>query len=361
MKKFLRILLALIVVGALIAAVVWKLNENKQVINERAQIAQMRNDVIPVQVIELSNQMLNTDFTVSGTFQPYKHLTVISEVQGKITQLNYKNGDQVQEGAVILTVDNEALQIQLDIAKVNLTKAEKDLVRLKNLLGEGGITQQQVDDAQNAIENLESQIRSLDKQMRTTLVKAPISGTVTGKEVEKGAFLAPAMKILDIVNVNRLKMAVYLTEEEVFLVKKGQKVDLVADLYPENRLSGVIAFIDVQADNSKRFLVEVELNNPAGSPLKAGMNGVAFFSTGKQIQILALPRECVVGSVRDAKVFLADSGKAELRPVKLGRIFGDYAEVLEGLTAGDRVVISGQINLQNGTKISIEEGVTAGK
>ncbi|MBK8043346.1 MAG: hypothetical protein IPK21_12230 [Haliscomenobacter sp.] len=138
-------------------------------------------------------------------------------------------------------------------------------------------------------------------------------------------------------------------------------MDLVADLYPENRLSGVIAFIDVQADNSKRFLVEVELNNPAGSPLKAGMNGVAFFSTGKQIQILALPRECVVGSVRDAKVFLADSGKAELRPVKLGRIFGDYAEVLEGLTAGDRVVISGQINLQNGTKISIEEGVTAGK
>ncbi|MBK8043347.1 MAG: efflux RND transporter periplasmic adaptor subunit [Haliscomenobacter sp.] len=223
MKKFLRILLALIVVGALIAAVVWKLNENKQVINERAQIAQMRNDVIPVQVIELSNQMLNTDFTVSGTFQPYKHLTVISEVQGKITQLNYKNGDQVQEGAVILTVDNEALQIQLDIAKVNLTKAEKDLVRLKNLLGEGGITQQQVDDAQNAIENLKSQIRSLDKQMRTTLVKAPISGTVTGKDIEKCAFLALAMKILDIVNVNRLKMAVYLTEEEVFLVKKDKK------------------------------------------------------------------------------------------------------------------------------------------
>lgn len=361
MKKVLNILIYLVVFGAIGTAVVWKLSQNKKVIEERAQIAQMRNDVIPVRVVEIGRQMLDNDFSVSGTFQPYQQLAVISEVQGKITQLNYKNGDFVQSGAVLLTVDNETIQIQLDIAKVNLAKAEKDLARLKNLLGDGGITQQQIDDAQNGIENLKSQIRSLEKQMRTTAVKAPISGTITGRQVEKGAFLAPAMKILDIVNVSKLKMAVYLTESEVFQVKKGQRVEISADLYPETKLAGMVSFIDVQADNSKRFLVEVELNNPASSPLKAGMNGRAFFTTGKQINILALPRECVVGSVRDAKVFVAEGDKAVLRAVKLGRIFGSYAEVVHGLEEGDVVVISGQINLENGTKINILESETAGK
>lgn len=355
MKKFLNILLTLLVVGAIIAGIVWKLGDNKQVIEERAKIAQTRNDVIPVRVVEIKRANLAEDFSASGTFKPYKSLALISEVQGKITQLNYKDGDAVQEGAVVLTIDNEALQIQLDIAKVNVKKAESDLTRLKNLLGAGGVTQQQIDDAQNGIDNLKSQIRSLEKQMRNTQVKAPIAGTITGKTVEKGGFLAPAMKILDIVNIGRLKMQVYLTEEEVFQVKKGQQIELVADLYPDARLKGTVAFIDVQADNSKRFLIEIELNNPANSPLKAGMNGRAFFSTGKQVDILALPRECIVGSVRDAQVFLVEGSQVVRKPVRLGRIFGDVVEIMEGLSEGDVVVISGQINLQNGTKISIRK------
>ncbi len=361
MKKVLNILIYLAIFSAIGGAIYWKLGQNKQQIEKRAQIAQTRNDIIPVRVATVSRQKLNADFSVSGTFQPYQQLAVISEVQGKIMQLNYKNGDFVQAGAVLLSVDNEAIQIQMDLAKVNLAKTEKDLARLKNLLGEGGITQQQIDDVQNAVENLKGQIRSLDKQMRTTQVKAPISGTITGRTVEKGAFIAPAMKILDIVNVNRLKMAVYLTGEEVFQVRKGQKVEIVPDLYAGARLSGSVTFIDVQADNSKRFLVEVELPNPAASPLKAGMAGRAYFSTGKQTEVLALPRECVVGSVRDASVFLTSGAQVELRKVQLGRIFGAYAEVLGGLKEGDQVVISGQINLQDGTKIAVQENSTAGK
>ncbi|MFZ4426901.1 MAG: efflux RND transporter periplasmic adaptor subunit [Saprospiraceae bacterium] len=361
MKKVLNIIIYLAVFGAIGGAIYWKLGQNKQQIEERAKTAQMRNDIIPVRTAAVSRQKLSADFSVSGTFRPYQQLAVISEVQGKITQLNYKNGDFVQAGATLLSVDNEALQIQMDIAKVNLAKSEKDLGRLKNLLGDGGITQQQIDDVQNAVENLKGQIRSLDKQMRTTLVKAPISGTVTGRLVEKGAFVAPAMKILDIVNVNRLKMAVYLTDEEVFEVKKGQQVTLVPDLYAGARLSGTVTFIDVQADNSKRFLVEIELPNPSSAPLKAGMAGRAYFSTGKQTDVLALPRECVVGSVRDASVFVAVGGKAELRPIQLGRIFGAYAEVLGGLKEGEQVVISGQINLQDGTKITVQDNSTAGK
>ncbi|AEE51559.1 efflux RND transporter periplasmic adaptor subunit [Haliscomenobacter hydrossis] len=355
MKNIIRILITLVVLGGLTAAVAWKLGDNKKKIEADGKLTQVRTVEIPVKVTTMSTQTIQGGFEINGTFQPYKQLAVMSEAQGRITQLNVKDGSFVSEGAVILAVDNDLLKNQLDLARINLKKAENDVTRLKNLLGDGGVTQQQVDDAENGIENIKANIRGLEKQISMTYVRAPISGTVSGKTVEKGAFLAPAMKIMDIIDIRRLKMAAYLTDDEVLQIKKGQRVELRTDVYPNKAFVGVVNLIDVKADNAQRFLVEVELANPSATPLKAGMDGVAEFNTGRSASILALPRECIVGSARDAKVFVVENGVAKLRPVQLGNIYGDFAAVLSGLKAGETVVSSGQINLEDNMKVKVEE------
>lgn len=355
MKNIIRILIALVVIGGLAAVTAWKLGKNKEKIEADGKLTQVRNTEIPVKVATMGSQNIQGGFEINGTFQPIKQLTVMSEAQGRITQLNVKDGSFVSEGAVILAVDNDLLENQLELARVNLKKAENDVNRLKNLLGDGGVTQQQVDDVQNGIDNIKANIKNLEKQISMTYVKAPISGTVSGKTIEKGAFLAPAMRIMDIIDVRRLKMAAYLTDDEVLQVKKGQRVELRTDVYPNKAFVGVINLIDVKADNAQRFLVEIELDNPASTPLKAGMDGVAEFNTGRSVSILALPRECIVGSARDAKVFVVENGVAKLRTIQLGNIYGDYAAVLSGLKAGEVVVSSGQINLENDMKVRVEK------
>ena len=355
MKNIIGIIITLIVVGGLTAAAFWQLGQNKKKIEADGKLTQVRNTEIPVKVVTLGTQTIQGGFEISGTFQPYKHLSVMSEAQGRITQLNIKDGGFVAEGAVVLAVDNDLLKNQLELARINLKKAENDVTRLKNLLGDGGVTQQQVDDAQNGIDNIKINIRNLEKQISMTYVKAPISGTVSGKTVEKGAFLAPAMKIMDIIDVRRLKMAAYLTDAEVLQIKKGQRVELHTEVYPNKNFVGVVNLIDVQADNAQRFLVEVELDNPASTPLKAGMDGIAEFNTGRSVTILALPRKCIVGSARDAKVFVIENGIAKLRPIKLGSIYDDFAAVLSGLKVGEVVVSSGQINLEDNMKVKVEE------
>ncbi|MBK7336825.1 MAG: efflux RND transporter periplasmic adaptor subunit [Saprospirales bacterium] len=334
MKKAIRILVALLVIGGIIAAVVWKLSDNKKVIQEQSQLAQDRNDVIPVKTKVLKRISIQADFESSGTFQPYKELNLISDVQG---------------------LDKDLLQNQLEIAKVNLQKADNDLGRLKNLLGDGGVTKQQVADAELAVENLKAQIRGLDKQLTLTVIKAPISGTVTGKTVEKGAYIGAGMPILNLVNVRRLKFQTFLREEEVFQVKKGQRIELSADMFPERKFTGEVTYIDIKADNSKRYLVEVELENPGGNLLKGGMNGHSKFSSGQTATFLALPRESVVGSIRDAHVFVVEGGVAKLKPVQLGNIYGDIVEIESGLNEGEVIVVAGQINLAEGTKVEAEE------
>ncbi len=354
MKKFLRIATGLLGTVAILAAIVWKLGQNKQVIEAQAQLAQERNDVIPVKTATVGRRDVRADFDVPGVFQPYKELSLVSDVQGRITQLNVKNGSFVSEGAIILAVDNDLLKNQLDITKVNLKKAENDLQRLRNLVGDGGVTQQQVSDAEIGVENLKAQIRGLEKQLALTVVKAPIAGVVSGKTVEKGAYIGPGMPILQITYIGRLKFQANLREEEVVQVKLGQKVQVSADLYPERRFTGEVTYIAVKSDNTKRFLVEIELNNPSDSPLKAGMNGHAFFSSGRSVNVLALPREAIVGSVRDARVFVVENGTAHLKKVELGNIYGDFVAVLNGLSEGEVIVTAGQINLEDGTKVEGE-------
>jgi membrane fusion protein, multidrug efflux system len=249
-------------------------------------------------------------------------------------------------------VDNELLRIQLETTKTNLAKAENDLNRLQRLLGEGGVTQQQIDDAKLGLDNLKQQIKASEKQISMSYVKAPISGFVTNKMVEKGSLIAPAMQIATITNISRLKMQVYLTEEQVVTVKKGQRITMQADLFPDKKFEGTVTFIDVNAGISRRYLVEIEIVN-LGDSLKAGMTGTVFFKGGATRQVLSVPRESVVGSLQDAKVYVVENNKAVLRPVVTGSVFNNHVQIKEGLKEGEVIVVSGQINLEDGKDINI--------
>ena len=196
---------------AILCFVAYKqLEKNKDKIEADAKLSEQRNDQIPVITGLVEMDTFDSGFEVVGNFAPFKQVAVMSEMAGKTISVNFENGNYVKEGTTLLTIDNDLLQIKLKTLKTNLAKAQNDYSRLKNLLGEGGITQQQLDDAQLAIDNLETEIESVEKQISMTYVKAPISGIISKKMVEKGSLVAPSMQVAHITNINKLKIQVYL-------------------------------------------------------------------------------------------------------------------------------------------------------
>ena len=276
------------------------------------------------------------------------------EAASKIVKLNMPNCSYVSEGSLTATLNNDLLSIELETTKINLAKDNNDIARLKKLLCDGGVTQQQIDDAQIGIDNLKAKAKSLEKQISMSFVKAPIRGPVTNKMVEKGSLVAPSMQLATITNISKLKMQIYLTEEQVVTVKKGQTIEMKANLFPDEVFNGNITFIDVNAGPSRRYLVEVEFVNH-GHRLKAGMTGTAFFNGGRSQQVLAVPRESIVGSLQEAKVYVIENEKAILRPVETGVVFGHNVQIRKGLKAGDSIVVSGQINISDGMAITISK------
>ena len=354
MKRIIKAVVWVAVLGTLGYLGYTQLAKNKQKLEENAKLTQERNTTIPVITAKVGTKLMKGDFNVIGNFAPYQHVAVMSEAAGKIIQLNFDNGSIVQAGATLASIDNDLLKIQLETTKINLAKAGNDFKRLNILLGEGGVTQQQLDDAKLGIDNLNSQVKSIEKQIAMSYVKAPISGVISNKMVEKGSLVAPSMKLADLTNISRLKMQVYLTEEQVVTVKKGQRLQMVVDLFPDKKFEGTVNFIDVNADPTRRYLVEIEISNP-GNTLKAGMTGTVFFEGGVEREVLAIPREAITGSLQAAKVYVVENGKAILRPIETGNIFGENVHVRSGLTAGETIVVSGQINLEDGMDIQIAE------
>jgi RND family efflux transporter MFP subunit len=352
MKRLIKIAIWVVVLGGLGWLAATQLTKNKQKIEDNSKLAQERNTVIPVLTGKVGKATWEGKFSLIGNFAPYQQVPLMSEAAGKIVQLNFDNGSSVSAGSTLATIDNDLLKIELETTKINLSKAENDYKRLSNLLGEGGVTQQQLDDAKLAIENLKAKIKGIEKQISMSYVKAPISGVVSNKIVEKGSLISPAMQLALITNVSRLKMQVYLTEEQVLSVKKGQRINLQADVLPDKKFEGTVSFIDVNAGQARRYLVEVEIPNPSGT-LRAGMTGSASFDGVAAREVLAIPREAIVGSLQDAKVYVVSEGKAVLRPVETGLIFGDKVQIRNGLSEGETIVVSGQINLEDGTPIQI--------
>ena len=204
--------------------------------------------------------------------------------------------------------------------------------------------------------NAKAQLTQANINVGDTRIKAPISGFINKKYIEPGSILtgAPATNLFDIVNVSKLKLKTTVNENQVASLKVGTQIKVTAGVYPDKSFSGKITFIAAKADSSLNFPVEIEIANNASNDLKAGMYGTANFASKQQKQsMMVVPRNAFVGSVSSNEIFVAENGIAKLRKVTAGRILGDKVEVINGLSDGEKVIVTGQINLQDGNTVEI--------
>ena len=136
-------------------------------------------------------------------------------------------------------------------------------------------------------------------------------------------------------------------------VLRLDRVRGLVDVYPGVDLSGRITMIGAKADEAHTYPVEVTVSNSSDHPLRAGMFGRVQFTSIPHKSALMVPREAVVGSVKQAQVYVVNNGIAKLRDVVLGAEEGTSVEVISGLLEGDQVVVSGQNSLRDNVQVSV--------
>jgi len=163
-----------------------------------------------------------------------------------------------------------------------------------------------------------------------------------------------ATQIANVVDITRLKVKVNVAEKDVIRLKAGEKVDVTTDVFPGAVFTGSIFSISSKGDEGHTYPVEVVLNN-SKQQIKAGMFGRVIFMPKTAGESIVIPRESIVGSVKDAALYVVNNNVAKLRSVVTGKEAGTNIEILSGLQEGELVVVNGQNNLSDNAPVIIRK------
>jgi len=345
----------IVIVVALVGLIAFRLISNKKHIESKKQVVDNSNVSVSVNVAKVENKTTDRNLTLVGTVAANQVIDVKSEVAGKITRLNFKLGDFVSKGRDLGHIDNTIRELSVQNADQALADAKQNLERYKNLYEGGAATKAQFDQFSLAYNNAKIQFQQSKKQMSDAIITAPISGYVTIKSLEAGAFVNVGSPIATLVDVSSLKAKLYVSEKDVYTMKVGDKVKISATVYPGIVFQGVIGFISVAGDEAHNYPVVISIKNDSKNPLKAGTYVDISFGQKGKVTVLQIPREALMGSLKNGKVYVVDTYTklARVRNVVIGADNGSSLEVLKGLKEGEEVITSGQINLADSVKVNI--------
>lgn len=352
MKRFTVISTMVVIVGVVFAILMTNTAEST------AQTSNKISTAYSVSVITANKQNIAENFSVVGTITANNDVVILSETSGRIVKVHAEVGDYKQAGSVLVEVDDELKEAAYKTAKMTYDKAKKDLERFESLYKESSISESQIEQSRWNFQNAEAQFIVARRQYRDTKITTPISGIVTARPVNVGTMLQGTPQptvVANVVDISKLKVKISVSEKDVFKLKIGDAVDVTTDVYPGVSFDGRVSTVSVKADEAHTYPVEVILNNDSKHPLKAGMFGSVSFSSRTNDQRIVIPREAIVGSVKEPKVYVVESNTAKIRPIVVGKEMGTNVEVLSGITIGEVVVVNGQNNLKDNVAVTVRK------
>lgn len=352
MKRIITIILVVIVA---LGAISWVLSNNKKKNEAKTAFIAEGGGAVAVRVAQVAKKVVDLDFVANGNFMANQELNFAAENSGRVAQIFVQEGSRVSKGQILARIDAEILNTDRETAQATYQNAARDLARYESSFKTGGVTQQQLDQARLNAENAKLRLQQQQRKLNDANIRSSINGVVNKKMIETGAYVAPGTPLFELVDISKLKLKVNVSESQVANLKLGETIAIQSSVFPDEKFSGKVSFIAAKADGSLNFPVEIEVSNNTKNSLRAGMYGTAVFKFPKQAPAIFIPRTSFVGSVSSNQVFVLDatSHTASVRNVISGRIIGDSVEILSGLKEGETVITSGQINLTEGSPVTI--------
>jgi RND family efflux transporter MFP subunit len=365
-KKKLFIIWGSIFFVALLAIISYRIYTNQ---NDNKQRAARATEVkgVAVEVGTVTRKEITPKMTFSANLEPLWSADISSKVDGRIAVLNVDEGDTVSAGMLIASLDTDELMAQviqaqgsLQASQANLEQAELSYQRNTQLVQEGAVSQQVMDSARTTRDLNLGQVRSaqgnlelLKARLSNANVVAPRSGVVLKRYLQSGYYAKAGSGIISIGDVSKLLAKAIVGEAQVAQLSVGTQVKIKVGALQNREFVGVITRISpTAAMPSRTFTAEITISSTEGL-LKPGMFVNAEVPSSMPQNALVVPESALVSREDQKTVYVVGSDNKVMQKVlKLGFVGEGFAEVLEGLSEGDRIVLSGQNKLKDGSIIS---------
>ena len=382
-KKWQTFVILLIVLAGGVVAIIWwlpHLLKEPSVVRLPPGSKQGTEQIaLPVAVRAFKATRIEfTDFLPTmGTVRGQTEVELKFEINGVVKSVEFREGDIVSQGQVLITLDDKDAVLRVEYGEAKLKAAEAQLalaqkrVEINDQLYQlGAIIKSKLEEAQLEAEQTKMQMETTRKEMELakaeltkTVFKAPMNGVMGTREVEVGGFVTPQVIVATIMDIRSVLVELGIIERDIERIRLGERVKISIDALSQATFQGTIDNLAPMIEGKSRTLTaKVKVDNPQGQ-LLPGMFARADIAVFEKPNALVIPTSALKDSDNDGKfdsVFVVDGEVARLRPITLGYLTTDYAEIAAGIQEGDQVISEARGALKDGSKISLLETEEAG-
>ena len=320
-------------------------NKNSEEAKSMEQI--QTEEGIPVKVETVSYKPFQKYISFYAKLNGIKEATKGAMIGGKIERINARVGDYVKDKQVVVVLDTTNPALQYEQARTSYENAKKNYERIKSLLDAGETSQANFDGAETQYLVSKRNYESL-KQM--LFVESPLDGRIVDLKVNAGDNIKNDAYLFTVAQTNIMRAKIWVSEKEIGMIKRGMKTIAV---YNGKEYPGKITDVSLGIDPARQsFYVESEFNNP-GNELMNGVTVEIKVLVYENPNAIIIPRNLMMSDEKGHYLFTENNGKAVKVYAENGRESGIYYELSKGLKPGDRLIVKGADQLENGTTVKV--------
>ena len=315
---------------------------------------------LPVELGEVNQQTLPISITAMASLSALHQVDISPEINGQIANVGFTDGQDVEKGQLLFQLDDEIAKAQLSAAQAKLTLDKDDLHRAKRLYKQRALSQNAVEQAEESYLESASSVREKKATLDKMQLIAPFAGKLTSRTVSAGQYVAVGQTLVSLVDINQLNVVYHVNEDVLPQLKLGQKVRVTSSAETKHVVTGTVSYLSPVVDQTTRT-VEVHATV---------MNKQDLLSPGMFVQVsqvlqqhqnaLVIPAQAIVATVDGSKVYIYNKGRAVEKSVTIGQRMKDSVEILSGLNVNDEIIIAGQQQLRDGSKVVVTSAVQKG-
>jgi RND family efflux transporter MFP subunit len=313
------------------------------------------------------------DIVLPGTMQAFTDAAIYARTNGYLRKWYADIGSHVHAGQVLADIDSPEVEQQLEQARADLATADANArlaqstaERYRDLIKTDSVSKQDLDNANGSLEakltavnSAKANVRRLEQLHGFDQITAPFDGVVTARNTDVGALIdsgSNAKELFHVAAVHRLRVFVNVPEIYSRAAQPGIKADLTLTEFPGRTFTGTLARTAQSIDTASRtLLTEIDVENPKGE-LLAGSYAEVHLKLPSAQSTYKLPINSIIFRTEGVRVaVVGPDGKVLLKPVTLGRDYGDSVEVVSGISGNERIILNAPDSIEAGQAVRIAE------
>lgn len=334
--------------GIFLSALIWISCSGKKDENQAIR-------AVPVKVVKVSESSYMNSRNYVGTVEAVSSSSLSFEVMGNVSKVFVTEGENVQKGKLLATLDKATLQNSYNASLASLKEAQDAYNRMKSLYDNGSLPEMKWVEVQSKLQQAVSMEQISRKSLKDAGLRAPFSGVISSKSIEPGMNVMPGIEVMQLADISTVNIKIAVPEKEISRVNKGQQAEVMVGALGDKLFTGVVSEKGIAANPlAHTYEVKIKLNNTSHELMPGMVCKVGVHSRETEAGIV-LPTHTVQLQPDGKKfVWVVKDNAASQRIVNTGDLTAEGVIITAGLQPGDEVIVAGNQKVSEGTKIVVK-------